>query len=233
MKVFGHPRSGNHLLAALLHAALFPDLEPLVVHNKNTGHWTKRQSAGRYCVDGKDQGDGEIAIPYGHLVGSHVFPHNVDPSQDVYVYRDGRDVAASFWNWKKFRSRRFPETITFEEYVRAEIDWRGSPGWRWDHHEPGYTLFDHWRDHVAQWLKVGVCCVRYEELVSDPKSTIEGVAMYHRLEIVGGSALPGPVGWNPSMGLPRIGTWRQVFSPALAELFDEKVPKDHSGRWEV
>ena len=234
MKVFGHPRSGNHLLAALLHEALFPHLEPLIVPNKNTGHWTKRQSAGRYCVDGKEQEGGELAMPYGKLVGSHVLPYQADLSkQVVYIYRDGRDVAVSFWNWKKFHSTNFPKTISFEEYIRAEIDWRGSPGWKWDRHDLGYGLFDHWRDHVEEWLMSGVFCVRYEELVADPKPIIEAIAERYGLEIVGDSALPGPVGWNPSMGKARVGAWREMFSSALVELFDERVPKDHPGRWEV
>ena len=64
IKVFGHPRSGNHLLASMLHKAFFPHLDPIIKPNKSTGHWTKRHTTGRYCIEGEDQGKGMLAIPY-------------------------------------------------------------------------------------------------------------------------------------------------------------------------
>lgn len=230
-RVYGHPRSGNHVLGAILQKALFPAMRPIEIVNENTGHWTQRKKAARYCIDGVEQPRDKIEMPYGRLMGNHMFPDMVSkPSRAVYIVRDGRDVALSFWNWKKFR-RADQVDMELPIFLRTPIDWQGSPGYRCPP-KKRYVLFDHWRDHVSAWHETGALIVRYEELVQDPSSVVERVSKKFDLRIFDPGSVPSAVGWNPSSGRPRIGVWKDELPEDSKELFDKKVPADHPGRWE-
>lgn len=230
-RVYGHPRSGNHVLAALLQKALFPEMRPIEVTNANTGHWTQRKHSAKYCVDGVEQEDPVLKMPYGRLMGNHMFPNMVPKvSRAVYVVRDGRDMALSFWNWKKFRATEQAD-MPLTEFLRTPIDWRGSPGYR-RILKKRYVLFDHWRDHVSAWLKTDALWIRYENLVKSPEKVVAKVARHFDLRVFDDGSLPDAVGWNPSGGRPRVGVWRDELPKDSKGLFDKKVPADHPGRWE-
>lgn len=170
-----------------------------------------------------------VHCPYMGVLGNHAFPSEgpKGSGRPIYILRDGRDVALSFWRWPKIR-RSADQTL--EEFLAEPIDWRGSPGSRVAVCR-GYTLFDHWRDHVDAWVKRGVLCVRYENLVRDPQAVVRRVAKRLKLPIVGPTRLPKPVGWNPSQGAPNLGTWRDELPESSQALFEDKVPANHVGRW--
>lgn len=225
----GHPRAGNHLLATMLHAALVPMLPGITIRNRGTGHWTQRTKAAEYRSPSGASRSDVIDIPYYAVLGTHDFPRSRQRVPIVYIMRDGRDVALSFYRWPNLRHVAQAE-LSLTEFLRAPIDWRGTPGRRWQQ-KPGYTLFDHWRDHVNAWAATGAILVRYELLVADPQAAVARVAKRLDLRQTRQIDLPAAVGWNPSSGRPRVGAWREEMPTEALRLFDEKVPRDHVGRW--
>lgn len=195
----------------------------------NTGHWTRRRGRARYCIDGTEQTEPVFQMPYGRLMGDHTFPGSKDPATALYVFRDGRDVACSVWNWSKFR-RKDDESMSLIEFLQAPIDWRGSPGHRMAPKD-NYTIFDHWRDHVSAWAASGALLVRYERLIADPGAVIARIARRFSLDVLEAAELPSAVGWNPSDGKPKVGNWRSDMSEEGQRLFDAKVRASHPGRW--
>ena len=234
-KVYGFIRSGNHLLAATLQRAFFPEIEPRTVRNSGTGHWSQRKGPATYLVDGEDQGEEELAIPYGSILGTHVLPNQrrINPKASIYVIRDGRDVLLSCYNWAKLR-RPDQEEMTFSEFIRAPIDWRGTPGIKVEP-KKGYTIVHHWRDHVAAWIKSGVFLVRYEGVARIPKIAVSRVAKRFGLT-PGKWRSVGPVGWEPSGEYgtrANVGTWRHHWSKRDLAFFDKVVGLEHPGRYDV
>jgi len=230
-RVMGHPRSGNHLLASVLHAALSPGLPGKVIPNRSTGHWSQRGLPANYkSARGRSKPE-TVEIPYFAVLGTHNFPSGRHHARTVYIMRDGRDVAMSFYRWPNLRHPDQAD-LPLMDFLRVDIDWRGTPGRKWQPRR-GYTIFDHWRDHVAAWHKTGAIIVRYEHLVHDPHAVVRRIARKLEMKMVAKVQLPGAVGWNPSSGKPRVGTWRKEMPREGAVLFDAKVPQSHIGRWPV
>lgn len=217
------------MTAAVLQRAFYPDAEPIKVTNSGTGHWSQRKPPARYVIDGDDQLGDTLEIPYGSVLGHHRLP-GASISKAVYVVRDGRDVALSTYRWAKMR-RPEQEDMTFSEFVRHDIDWRGAP-WRQVEPEPGYTFWHHWRDHVRAWTNTSVLLIRYEGISEDAIRAVERVSRRFNIPQVPGWKPPGPVGWEPSKA-PKAGAWRRDMSPEDVALFNAIVPADHPGRFEV
>lgn len=225
-KVNGHVRSGNHALAALLHRAFFPALSGRKVINSGTGHWTDRKPAARYQVDGRPDVNPEVTIPYADILGDHRFPTPGGPLRIVYIIRDGRDVALSMFRWPKMAA---PRGMSFNQWIHADIDWRGTPG----HRTPtrhGYTVWHHWRDHVQAWAEEpGVLPVFYDDLVLAPHAVVKAVALHFDITPVDGWAPPGMTGWNAGK-TPRVAAWKREMSEPDRDFFDSIVPYDFIGR---
>lgn len=209
-KVYSHPRSGTHLLAACLKLNFYPGAG-LARKVAGIGHWSQRVRVEGFAWQG--------------LIGGHGFWNG--QSGCLYVYRDGRDVAASLFRSKRFLNRAW-RGMTFSEFLREPLDWRGSPSRR---AEPGMTVAEHWRAHLESWLpRPGVVGVRYEDLCTLPNTTLEGLREQLGLEHQGKYAVPQRlVGVLPNEG--RIGTWRDWFGVDDVAWFFERVPGDFWGLW--
>lgn len=223
VQVFGHVRSGNHLLARLLQRTYFPDLPPLRLDAPATGHWSRRLEPARYELDGEETRE----VPYAALLGDHAFPTDTDvPERHVYIFRDGRGVSRSCYRWSKLR-RAGARDQSYAAYLRTPLDWRGSPATR---HPRTHLLWEHWREHVDAWSDVAALRVRYEDLVADPAGTIRVVgACFGLVERAAPPTDPAPVGWNAS-ARPDPFAWTRTLAPADAALFDGLVPPDFDGR---
>lgn len=227
-KVFGHPRSGNHMLAAMLRRAFFSDVDlGATYRNAGTGHWSQRAGAAPYLKDGVEV-SGDIEMPYARLLGDHCFPaESRYEGRFLYIVRDGRDVALSMYAWPKMRPVQH-RSMSFAHYLRTPIDWRGSPGAR---HRGGRTLWAHWRDHVAQWLDHADLVTRYEDLVLHPARELARIGSW-----LGRAPNPTdtgePVGWNPSPPAKRVSRWRGRMDADDVHLFDWIVPPEFPGRFE-
>jgi hypothetical protein len=238
LKVYGHPRSGNHLLAALLHEHLY-HLDAsfgATVHPRDTGHWSRRQTGAGggapstfYDRGERHAGADQVTVPYAALLGSHVLRPPRHPGAALYVYRDGRDVALSVFDWVRFR-RADQEALSFAQYLRAPIDWEGTPGVKAAH---GEVLFAHWMRHLRSWRASGAFLVRYEDLIVKPAAVLAGVAAAFGFPTPRNVAQIHAVGWNATRGAPaqRVQKWRVQMDQTDVAYYDSLVPKDFFGRY--
>ena len=81
----------------------------------------------------------------------------------IYIVRDPRDVAVSFYHFN-IKMRRFGDDLTMDEFVDRFIA---------AHIVPDVDRYGCWEDHVLSWLrtragKKDFCLVRYEDILRDP-----------------------------------------------------------------
>lgn len=144
--VVSYPKSGNTWVRFLLANALYPEVDvnfdtvdeliPEVVdkdHEKAPACEMRRSN-----------------LPPPRLLKSHA-PYRSSYPRVIYILRDGRDVYASYYN---FRRPDFSEETMFEEFLEAE-------------HWP-----TRWSDHVDGWMKASdsrdnILVVRFEDLKED------------------------------------------------------------------
>jgi hypothetical protein len=225
IQVYGHPRSGNHLLASLIWRHFYEERAGFEVRMRwtNVGHWSRKSG------DPADhRGIRRRMLPYGRLLGGHAFPTESRTFTDgVYVMRDGRDVALSMHRFRRMR-RVDQEELTLSEYLRAPLDWKGHPG----QHAPvtGSTLLEHWRNHVALWARC-TFTVRYESLVACPEAVLHQIKDQFALTLHGTPDIERPVGWNPSRSRGHLSRWAGTFGPEDLALYDAIAPEGFTGRW--
>lgn len=156
VKVHSHPRSGTHYLEAFLGENFYEKLD-LKFEKVVWGHWSDRR------INPKGNA-------YGKLFGNHYFPEsNQNKSPKIYIYRDGRAVAYSFWKTENFVNKEL-NNLSFSEFLRAKIDWSGTPSNRAPEE---ITLLDHWALHVSEWMKYAesnshIILIKYEDLINKP-----------------------------------------------------------------
>lgn len=253
LRVYGHPRSGNHFLASLLWRAFYgaSDAYGGDVSPTATGHWSRRVDAppGARAKDTFFHFDGErhggpdedlVRVPYARLLGSHRLPPPPDVGTPralgVYVFRDGRDVALSVHAWRRFHPIGC-EDLPIEAYLARPIDWSGSPAHRAAVAQE--TLFGHWMRHLRTWRATGILCVRYEDLLRDPARQLARIADRFDLEV--GDDLyrdltpENPVGWQATAADKpgdRVAKWKDALPPRALAMYDALVPRNFFGRFD-
>lgn len=231
MRVFGHPRSGTHVLAATLHEHFFKDDTSFIkrVNAGHTGHWSRRSERAEFSFNGNVY-DAVTVAPYGKLLGDHRAYPPVPIDGAIYIFRDGRDVALSFYNWSKMRR---DDAMSFSEFIRAPLDWWGSPGTKRVRKKKRerYTFFEHWKIHVKGWTDSSAWSVRYETLVLRPKTVLDGFTARFGLPAPAEIRAIGPVGWNASKSV-RIKRYETEMNDEDRAFFDSIVPVGFIGRWE-
>lgn len=248
LHVHGHPRSGNHYLAAMLHRHFFDDDPSLAIEvdPRNTGHWRRRaaerdlglsRAPGALSYQG-ERVEGDERVAYGKLLGTHRLPPPklTDLARSIYILRDGRDVALSLYAWKRCLPPGH-EDIGLERYLARPIDWQGSPGFRAPAANALERPFEHWKRHIELWLATGVFWVRYEDLVRDPMRELVRIGQRFGLKVCAGVERMSAVGWNasatdPARALERIGKWRREMPSRSLALYDSLIPRDFVGRYE-
>jgi hypothetical protein len=163
--ISSYPRSGTTWLQLILHL-LTTDGGTEFDHISQVTPWVDRSLA----VGALTAADLE-ALPSPRVFKSHL-PHRWLPggARYVYVVRDGRDVAVSYYHF--YRSHlRYTGSFDafFERFLRGEVQY-GS-----------------WFKHVAGWESrrgsPGVLIVRYEELKADPRRGVERLAELCELDV--------------------------------------------------
>lgn len=219
MQVYSHPRSGTNFLCAFIAKNFYPGRD-LTGRAGVMGHWASPipQDPSPWA--------------YGALFGGHYFYEDgrMTGRPTIYIYRDGRDVAVSFWRTKIFLNPSWRE-LSFSEYLRREDqDWLHSPGWGGSYDGP---IVKHWHDHLKSWRWRDVSrvfLVRFEDLVFDPMRVRDAIAERFGLrptpELVQIRERVGPC---PHEG--RVGAWRGVFNSEDLNYFYSFVPRDFWGLW--
>jgi hypothetical protein len=217
LQVYGFPRSGNHYIMELIGENFYAGAD-LKGEDGEVGHWADRQ-----LVKG---------AKYGKLAGHHGPPDKFDPATAVYVFRDGRAVAASLYKSPHFMHPQW-RGLTFSEFIRKPLDWSWSPGGLRHPERPRQTVVEHWKEHLSLWGSLSYWHVFkecYEAAVLDPAGTLDGIAMRFgftpRLDyrVAGQDNL---VGWFPSGGL--LTGWRDLWTDDDLEYFWSVVPRDFFG----
>jgi hypothetical protein len=220
IKVYSHPRSGTHLIEKFL-AENFYAGEELGLQSFTWGHWSNR------VVDNEGNS-------YGKLFGSHSFPHN-DMAREkpaIYIYRDGRAVCLSLWKTYNFMHADW-KGISFTDYLRTSIDWKGSPGVKAEEcHE---TVAEHWKRHVEAWSSIelpNLLLLRYEDVVQRPQYVANEVAARFSFLKVPKSVAPvnQPCGLLPNAA--KIDAWSEYFSERDLDYFHSIVPYSHFALYE-
>lgn len=204
LKVYGHPRSGNYYMMALLALNYYAD-EDLSTEGGDIGHW-----ADRVWVQESE---------YGKLAGHHGPPRRgFDPENAIYIYRDGRAVVASLYRSRHFKNPEWEE-MDFGEFIRVPLDWQFSPG-----HQsyPECNVIEHWHNHLEMWRDEQIHKVQYEQAVYDPKSILDSIAGQFGLAARADYELPDRlVGWYPSGG--KLIDWQSLWNERDMDYFFDIV----------
>jgi len=213
VKTYGFPRSGSHLLMTLIGANFYPSTD-LTSPGGQVGHWADRVTV--------------PPVEYGQLAGHHGPPSwGYDKNASVYIYRDGRAVAASLYRSPHFKHPA--NAATFSEFIRQPLDWQWTVGNKWPNTS---NVIDHWREHLSVWKRTDVLAVRYEDLARYPATQISRMLYVYKLDRPDEWTLPDKlVGWFPSGG-KRDG-WRELWNDDDEAWFYERVPREFYGVMEA
>jgi len=158
-----YPRSGTTLTQMILYQ-LTGDGEMSFAHISDVFPWLERALAIR-------RQDLE-RLPSPRMFKTHFSYRMVPkgPGRYIYVTRDGRDVAVSYFHMQRSYARfRGSFAVFFRRFMRGHVPW-GS-----------------WFRHVARWKAnrrgLDVLYLRYEDLVDDPERTIRKIAGFCRIPI--------------------------------------------------
>lgn len=149
--IVSYPRSGNTWMRFLMANILYPNED---IHYK---------SLNRFVPDlHQKQHWGKSGVKNPRVIKSHFIWLPDTYEKVVYIYRDGRDVARSYYLY-----HREDKKMSFEEYLKGESRFSHFDG------RGGGDAIGGWKEHVNFWLfhapkSVLVATVRYEDLYADP-----------------------------------------------------------------
>jgi len=188
--VFGHPRSGNNFLMAILALNFYNGI------NLETTEYT---SGSNFVTD-----DGKIQHhnKWGKIFGGHHFrkPPHYRNADCIYIKRTPMDVVYSFWRRKQMLPKGI-KGISFKDFLSHKMKYKHS-------HNPNVPIriIDNVISHQKSWNRPRIYTVSYEDLCCDPVTTIKKIARHFKLIYEPPiKLLTEKVGWNPRKGVPREG----------------------------
>jgi len=169
-------------------------------------------------------------MPIANVFKSHHTRHYFDEVWDYlqeqfhvfYIYRDGRDVMASYW--RHVRKQGFlwgPMAFTVGEFMRADPV---GACCRYLGPMPPGNMVQRWNDHVMSWLKYnlpGVCRISYEQLSENFDTMIEKISVHLEVAPPENIIQPGVGGVHPGKGI--VGGWRDHFIDGDSSFFDDQA----------
>ena len=86
----------------------------------------------------------------------------------IYIVRDPRDVAVSFYHYN-LKVRRITDQVTLDEFIDRFVS---AKIW------PSVDLYGTWEDHVLSWTKMlggseRFCLLRYEDMLREPVAELK------------------------------------------------------------
>lgn len=218
VKVFGFARSGVHLVAHLIARNFYRGQESRLQKPIQVGHWLKAY---------------DFPDPVGRLIGGFDKPDPVAGDEPaVYVYRDGRACALSIWCTPYFTSHDQP----FAEFLRTPLDWLWHPGRPYAlNFLESRTIFEMWHGHVSAWMaelgKHQLFFVRYESLLDDPQTWIQGIGERFDLTPTSKTFVSVKTLVSPMPNDGKRNAYLGYMDMLDLELYDKIVPKDFVGRY--
>lgn len=216
-----YPKSGNTWLRFILAEILFgvpPDFDAIDGLVPQVG---AHGAASRMLPGG------------GRLLKSHEARSSISLSpgtKAVYVIRDGRDVAASYY-YGRLRRGHFEGSFSafLDEFLAGRLDGYGT-----------------WSEHVRSWCEgssdASLCLVRYEDILADPHAEVTRVLGFLGLD-VSPETVDSAIERNAASNMRakeagsklrslskrddisfvragRAGTWMDLFEPQHLEAFE-------------
>jgi len=166
-----YPRSGTTLMQFLLHQLVTGGDEPEFDHISQVAPWFERSLA----VGALQPRDLE-EMPSPRIFKSHLAYRWVPRGgRRIYITRDGRDVAVSYYHFYRSHLRY---RGSFEQFIARFLR--------------GDLQYGSWFKHTAGWAarrgEPGVLLLRFEDLVESLPSCIRAVAAFCDLELREGRA---------------------------------------------
>jgi len=153
-----YPRSGNTWLRNIMTNLRFPDAE-----------WDLQSLA--VVFPDKNSHIDPALVPRPRWIRSHN-AYDGNYPKVIYMVRDGRDVAASYYHWSGAN-----EFQSFEDFLEETVLAPSSS-------ESG-SFFEAWHRHVSGWLdhqNENMIVVNYENLLSDPMIEIQRICLFVGLQ---------------------------------------------------
>ncbi|MDH3973166.1 MAG: sulfotransferase domain-containing protein [Deltaproteobacteria bacterium] len=166
---------------------ILPDDVFLVSYPKSGNTWM-RFLIGNYISDHKvDFTNSHLVVPDLHFnpeyckeiharprfIKSHM-PYTSKYPRVIYIVRDGRDVAVSYYYYRLKRGDLSKEETSFSEYLK-------------DFYLEGIPLFGTWSQNVASWLdrmKDGnILLLKYEDVLKDTETELVKALEFAGLDI--------------------------------------------------
>ena len=190
-----YPRSGNTLVRTILFHCF--NLKTGSVYSQDFGENKKLEE---YVGHIEQNADRSISFPEGNLpiIKTHAL-HKGDNSS-IYIVRDGRAVAASFW---QFTNPKVP--------MRNIID--------------GNHKFGKWSDHLDFWKPLSrpnTLLLRYEDILDDFENSLDKISVFLELEIISYD-LPSrnQIAEDDGKWVRKKTDWRQVLTDEDLDRFNE------------
>ncbi|MEN8263810.1 MAG: sulfotransferase domain-containing protein [Nitrospirota bacterium] len=162
---------------------IFPDDVFLVSYPKSGNTWV-RFLVGNYITDCKvDFINSHLILPDVHFnpqdcakissrprfIKSHKSFISTYPKV-VYIVRDGRDVAVSYYFYQ-IKIGNFDPNIPFSIFLEKFL-------------EKGFNDFGSWSEHVQSWIdKKNIILITYEDLLDDAEKQLEKILLFSNVEV--------------------------------------------------
>lgn len=178
-------RSSNKAAPIIRNAPIFLDSDVFLVSYPKSGNTWLRFLLGNYITDGKcDFTNSHLIIPdvdYNpeailncmspRIIKSHQ-PFPQPYKRVVYLVRDGRDVAVSYFHYMK-KYGRLNKNLEFQDYLPQFID--GT-----------LDSYGSWGNHVKSWVNSSTenfIVIKYEDLKSNPLPILRRVIEFCGLKV--------------------------------------------------
>lgn len=194
-RIFRHLTYSTQVLLGTVNAGrgltILPDDRFLVSYPRSGSTWTRFLIGNLLSAEPITFANIESRLPSIYLCTDRQLRHIArprlltsheafDPSYKtiVYVVRDPRDVAVSFYHYS-IKNRHMPEGYSLDKfvsrYVAVEV-------------HPMYDRWGSWADNVMSWVAMrqdreGFLLLRYEDMVKAPERELAKVAALMKLDV--------------------------------------------------
>ncbi len=225
--VTSHERSGTSLLINTI-GGNFPDYHPeshgeqcLRVDVDTPGYnYADPEEMRKFLFDPRFVGtspDGRKLVIRNQFKSHHTYHFFAPLWEEVleeykvfYIYRDGRDVLASFW--RHVRKQGFlwgPMAFNVSDFMKETPV---GAACRYQGPNPPENMVERWNDHILSWMEPlhdGILYIKYEDMLDKHEVVVEGIADFLGMDMPEVVVKPKLGGVHPWRGIS--GNWKEFF----------------------